>query len=154
LISGGADVTASHQTFATVRVVKFQEMEYNVPAEHFAACLRAIKTCIEDKQLTTHFPIECRFVAADDILLSPAYQRASGYIAVHQFKGMPHTEYFAEIEAIFRKYNGRPHWGKLHTRTRDELQTLYPCWDEFMAIRAQLDPNGMFVNEYLRPYVG
>lgn len=153
LISGGQDMTASHETFATVRLVKFQEMEYNIPAEHFTACLTEIKACINENRINVLFPLECRFVAADDILLSPAYQRASAYIAVHQFRGMPHEPYFAQLEAIFRKYDGRPHWGKLHTRTRDDLRALYPCWDEFMQLRARLDPQGMFVNSYLRPYI-
>jgi len=154
LISDGHDVTASHDTFATVRMVKFQEMEYNIPAEHFVACLREIQACIHDNEIQVHFPIECRFVASDDIPLSPAYQRESAYIAVHMFKGMPYRDYFDRVEAIFRKYDGRPHWGKMHTRTADELRQLYTCWDDFMRLRAQLDPNGMFVNAYLRDYIG
>jgi len=153
LVSGGQDVTASHETFATLRLVKFQEMEYNIPAEHFVRCLQEIKACISANRITVVFPVECRFVAADDIPLSPAYQRPSAYIAVHQFKGMPHEAYFAQVEAIFRAYGGRPHWGKLHTCTVDELRTLYPCWEPFMKLRAQLDPDGLFVNSYLRPYV-
>jgi len=153
LVSDGHDVTASHDTFATVRLVKFNEMEYNIPAEHFVDCLREIKQCITDHNIHVLFPIECRFVAADDIWLSPAYQREAAYIAVHRFKGAPHEDYFEEMETIFRKYNGRPHWGKLHTRTVDEMQVLYPQWDAFLAIRAQLDPDGLFVNDYLRPYI-
>lgn len=153
LISGGHDVTASHETFATLRLVKFQEMEYNIPAEAFVNCLNAIKACISDNRIAVVFPVECRFVAADDLPLSPAYQRASAYIAVHQFKGMPHEAYFAQVEAIFRHYGGRPHWGKLHTCTVDDLRELYPGWEQFMNIRAQLDPDGMFVNAYLRPYL-
>lgn len=153
LMSNGADMTASHETFATVRLVKFQEMEYNIPAEHFKDCLLEIKACITDNDIQVHFPIECRFVAQDDMMLSPAYQRESAYIAVHMFKGMPYKDYFAKVEAIFRKYEGRPHWGKLHTRTADELHALYPCWDRFMTIREQLDPDGIFLNDYLRAFV-
>lgn len=149
LISSGHDVTASHETFATVRMVKFQEMEYNIPAEHFEACLQEIKACISDDKIRVHFPIECRFVAADDIPLSPAYQRESAYIAVHMFKGMPYKAYFDKMEAIFSKYQGRPHWGKMHTRTARNFRTLYPKWDEFMTLRKQLDPDGLFMNEYL-----
>lgn len=149
LISNGHDVTASHETFATVRLVKFQEMEYSIPAEHFEDCLREIKACISDDHIRVHFPVECRFVAADDIPLSPAYQREAAYIAVHMFKGMPYKDYFDKMEAIFGKYQGRPHWGKIHTRTAKDLRTLYPLWDEFMTIRKQLDPDGLFMNEYL-----
>ena len=153
LISDGHDVTASHDTFATVRLVKFQEMEYNIPAKHFVDCLRDIQACISENDIQVHFPIECRFVAPDDIPLSPAYQRESAYLAVHMYKGMPYRNYFDKVETIFRNYEGRPHWGKMHTRTADELRQLYACWDDFMQLRAQLDPNGMFVNAYLSDYV-
>ncbi len=153
LVSSGEDVTSSHETFATVRVVKFQEMEYNIPADHFVACLNEIKDCISKNNIEVHFPIECRFVASDDIPLSPAYQRESAYIAVHMFKGMAYQDYFAQIEAIFRRYKGRPHWGKMHTATADELSQRYPQWADFMQMRAQLDPDGLFLNDYLRAYV-
>lgn len=153
LISNGHDVTASHETFATVRMVKFQEMEYNIPAEYFATCLCAIKAAITRKNVEVHFPLECRFVAADDIPLSPSSQRESAYIAVHMFKGMPYRPYFDLIEDIFRAYAGRPHWGKLHTCTTVELRALYPQWDHFIDLRAQLDPDGCFLNDYLRSHI-
>src|SRR5204863_4602306 len=72
LISGGRDVNYSHKIFATPRLVKFQEMEYSVPAENLTAALRALDTCIRRKRFLVHFPVECRFVRADDIYLSQA----------------------------------------------------------------------------------
>jgi FAD/FMN-containing dehydrogenase len=125
-------------------------MEYNIPAEHMQAAMRDIQACIEKQQFAVHFPIECRYVRADDIWLSPAYQRESAYIAVHMYKGMSYRAYFSAIEEIFKRYQGRPHWGKLHTRTAAELSTLYPRWHDFQRIRAELDPQGMFLNGYLR----
>jgi FAD-linked oxidoreductase len=144
------EIDYSHRLFATPRMVRFQEMEYNLPAEHFTSALREIQACIDEHQFRVHFPIECRFVKADDIWLSPAYQRDSAYIAVHMYRGMPYRDYFDHIEAIFRRYHGRPHWGKLHTRTAKELATLYPKWEDFRRIRRSLDPGGLFLNNYLR----
>ena len=144
------EVDYSHRLFATPRMVRFQEMEYNIPAEHFESVIREIRECIEQQQFAVHFPIECRFVLADDIWLSPAYQRDSAYIAVHMYRGMPYRSYFYHIEQIFRRYQGRPHWGKIHTQTAESLATLYPRWDDFRRIRAELDPDGMFLNSYLR----
>ena len=43
---------------------------------------------------------------------------------------------------------GRPHWGKLHFQTADILKTRYPKWDKFQKVRARLDPNGVFSNDY------
>jgi FAD/FMN-containing dehydrogenase len=53
-------------------------------------------------------------------------------------------------EEIFKRYAGRPHWGKLHTRTADELRPLYPEWDRFQDVRRRWDPNGVFMNDYVR----
>ncbi|HEX6779786.1 MAG TPA: D-arabinono-1,4-lactone oxidase, partial [Ktedonobacterales bacterium] len=112
--------------------------------------LAEIQACIEQHQFAVHFPIECRFVHSDDIWLSPAYQRESAYVAVHMYRGMAYQEYFQQLETIFRRYQGRPHWGKMHTRTAEELAGLYPHWHDFRRIRAALDPQGLFLNDYLR----
>ena len=140
----------SHRLFATPRMVRFNEMEYNIPMEHTNNVIAEIQQCIEKHQFAVNFPVECRFVHADDIWLSPSYQRASAYIAVHMYRGMPYREYFYYIEEIFKRYQGRPHWGKLHTRTCAELAELYPCWDDFQRVRVSLDPQGVFLNKYLR----
>src|SRR5258708_32776047 len=122
-------------------------MEYNIPAEHTSAVITEIQECIEQHQFKVNFPLECRFVRADDIWLSPAYQRDSAYIAVHMYRGMAYREYFDRVEAIFRRYQGRPHWGKMHTRTASELAALYPRWHDFRRVRATLDPAGGFLND-------
>jgi len=154
LVSEGTRVGPSHRIFATPRLVRFQEMEYAVPAEHGADCLREIRRYVDDKKVPVHFPVEFRFVKGDDIWLSPAYGRDSAYIAVHQYRGMPYQEYFDGVEAIFRNHGGRPHWGKLHTRTATELAPLYPMWDRFHDVRRRVDPRGLFLNEYLRALFG
>ncbi len=154
LISGGSDVNYSHKIFATPRLVKFQEMEYSLPAANLVAALRAIDACIRRQRFLVHFPIECRFVRADDIDLSPATGRDSAYIAVHMYKGMAYRAYFDAVEAILRAYGVRPHWGKMHSLTARELRPLYPRWDDFQAVRRRLDPDGLFLNPYLRTIFG
>jgi len=144
------EVNYSHLIYSTPRMVRFNEMEYNIPAEHARAVMQEIEECINRYQFEVNFPLEFRFVLADDIWLSPAYQRESAYIAVHMYRGMPYQSYFQHIEEIFKRYQGRPHWGKMHTRTAQELAALYPRWLDFQRIRAQLDPQGMFLNDYLR----
>jgi len=95
-------------------------------------------------------PIEFRTVAADDVWLSPFYRRASATIAVHQFHRVDTTGLFSACEAIFRSYEGRPHWGKRHTRDAKEVEALYPKYGEFLAIRRRVDPTNKFLNAYLR----
>lgn len=149
-VSTGIDVNYSNKIYATPRLVKFQEMEYNLPVEKGIEVLKEMRDSINKNKFRVHFPIEVRFVKGDDMYLSPAYQRDSIYIAVHMYKGMEYKTYFDAMETIFKKYNGRPHWGKMHTRTANELSQLYPMWNKFQEIRNQLDPNGLFMNDYLK----
>jgi len=140
----------SYELFATPRLVKFREIEYCIPLYHFKSALQEIRKCIEAKQHQVHFPIECRTVKADDIWLSPSYQRDSAYIAFHMYKGMPYEEYFQDMESIMKKYEGRPHWGKMHNQSKEELLSLYPKLPEFLTIRNELDPQGIFLNDYMK----
>jgi L-gulonolactone oxidase len=89
-------------------------------------------------------------VAADDAWLSPAFGRDSVAISIHQDGRFPFRDFFADVEGIFREAGGRPHWGKIHTRSAAELRTLYPRWDDFLALREARDPRGRFLNQYLR----
>lgn len=153
-IADASGVSHAHTVFASARLVKFQEMEYNLPADAFPAALADLDAMIRRERIRVHFPVECRFVRGDDINLSPAYGRDSAYIAVHMFKGMPYQRYFELAEQIFLGYGGRPHWGKMHTRTAATLAPLYPQWDAFQQQRAACDPNGLFTTPYLASILG
>ena len=70
------------------------------------------------------------------------------------FKGCEYGDYFAAVEDILRKYEGRPHWGKLHYLDASALSGLYPEYQRFIEVRNQLDPEGVFTNDYLRRVLG
>jgi FAD-linked oxidoreductase len=140
----------SHEIFPSPRPVRFNEMEYAVPLERGADCIREIVAEIRRNKINTGFPLEFRTVAADDIWLSPFYGRDSATIAVHQYYKVDTDRLFDACEAIFRSYDGRPHWGKRHTRSRDELIVLYPAFERFCSLRRELDPRGKFLNSYLK----
>jgi len=150
LMPNAATARWSHEIFPSPRPVRFNEMEYAVPFERGADCIREIVAEIRKKRINTGFPLEYRSVAADDMWLSPFYRRESATIAVHQYHKVETTPLFSACEAIFRTHEGRPHWGKLHTRSRDELANLYPAFERFCSLRRELDPNGKFLNSYLR----
>ncbi|MET7769542.1 D-arabinono-1,4-lactone oxidase [Nocardia sp. NPDC005366] len=145
-------VDRSYRVFASPRLFRFTEMEYAVPRAHSAAAIREIKELA--KKFDTAMPIEVRWVAPDDAFLSPAGGRDTCYIAVHQYRGMEWEPYFRACEAVFDKYEGRPHWGKRHFQTAETLRDRYPDWDRFAAVRRRLDPNGLFANRYLDRVLG
>jgi L-gulonolactone oxidase len=144
----------SNEIFPNPRWVRFNEMEYAVPAERGPEVFLEIKRFIEDEQLDVLFPIEYRYVRGDDIPLSPFYQRDSAVLSCHVFKGKPFERYFRGAEQIFLKYGGRPHWGKMHQLDGAQLRALYPEWDAFHQMRQRLDPQGLFISPYLERTFG
>lgn len=147
-------VQASHEIYATTRLVRFNETEVSIPAEHLSEVITAIRELFARERFATNFPLELRFVAADDIPLSPAYGRASAYIAAHMYKGMPYAKYFDALTEIFDHYAGRPHWGKMHNKHASDFEQLYPEWQAFQKVRQQLDPSGLFMSPYMRQVLG
>ena len=107
-------VDRSDKVFTSPRLVRFFEMEYAVPREAVPEALNRVRALVERLNVPVSFPVEVRVVAADDIPLSTAYGRATGYIAVHVYRGTPYDQYFQGVEAIMNDYQGRPHWGKMH----------------------------------------
>jgi len=143
-----------YKVFTSPRRVRFVEMEYAVPREALVDTLRELKAMVDRSGLRISFPVEVRTAPADDITLSTASGRDSGYIAVHMFRGTPYQEYFTAAERILMAHEGRPHWGKIHTRDAEYFARVYPRFDEFTELRDRLDPERLFGNDYLRRVLG
>lgn len=52
------------------------------------------------------------------------------------------------------RHGGRPHWAKEHSLRAPQLRPLYARWEDFMRVRQALDPDGVFLNDYLRELLG
>lgn len=140
----------SYDVFSNLRDIRFNEMEYSIPAELGPQCLKEILTTIKEKNIDIIFPLEYRYVKGDDIWLSPFYGRDSCSISCHNFHDLDYKKYFALIEPILLKYEGRPHWGKINTLNHSELIARFPKMKDFLEIRKEIDPEGKFLNSYLK----
>ncbi|GAA1960496.1 D-arabinono-1,4-lactone oxidase [Nocardioides panacihumi] len=145
---------AAHRVFTTERRVVFREMEYAVPRADGLAVLAECRRLVEASDLRISFPVELRVAAADDVPLSTAHGRDSFYLAFHTHRAAPHEEYFALMEPVLRAAGGRPHWGKVHTRSRADLEPAYERFGDFLAMRDRLDPHRVFANPYLERVLG
>ncbi|MET9081652.1 D-arabinono-1,4-lactone oxidase [Streptomyces sp. NPDC004237] len=143
-----------YKVFTSPRRVRFVEMEYAVPREALVDTLRELRAMVDRSGLRVNFPVEVRTAPADDIALSTASARDSAYVAVHMFRGTPYQAYFTAAERIFTAHEGRPHWGKVHTRDAEYFAEVYPRFGEFTALRDRLDPDRLFQNDYLRRVLG
>jgi FAD-linked oxidoreductase len=154
-LTGNREYTdASTGVFVQNRNVRFKEMEYALPAENVRPAFEAMRALIDERGWKISFPVEVRFAAADDLWMSTAYGRESGYIAVHRYWREDHTEYFEAVEQIMLSFGGRPHWGKMHTLDASILRDRYPKFDDFTALRDRLDPDRRFQNDYLARVLG
>jgi xylitol oxidase len=92
---------------------------------------------------------ELRTIAADDLWLSPHQGRDSAALHFTWYRRQGEvTAVLAEIEAALAPFAPRPHWGKLFTAPVAQL----PGHAQFRALREQLDPRGVFANEWLREH--
>ena len=149
-MSASERAAPAYRIFPSERPTKFEEMEYEIPAERGAAALRAAMAEVRRRKLPIIFPFEYRTVAADDIWLSPMSGRDCISISFHQYAKMEWREAFAVIEAVFAAHGGRPHWAKRHTLTSDDVLRLYPQAGRWGEVRKQWDPEAKFLNAHLR----
>ncbi|KAF9192766.1 hypothetical protein BGZ51_004934 [Haplosporangium sp. Z 767] len=130
------------------------QVESGVGIDSNEGSAHEIKTVKKETALKVHFPIEIRFVKKDDVWLSPAYGVDSCYIGIIMYrpygKPVPYKRFWAGFEQIMASFEGRPHWAKAHSVTYEGLVHSYPKMEAFSEIRQKLDPEGMFLNNYLR----
>lgn len=128
-----------------------REFEYAIPAEKAPEALRGLRTIFDEGDVSTTLPVEVRYVAKDQSLLSPARGGDVCYIGVSTQPNA--NEVYSRVEPLMKDLGGRPHWGKHFSLRRSELEAMYPdSLDKFRKLRKQLDPKGVFSNSLIRQY--
>ena len=147
----GRRVDRCYRIFPMVYDPNFHELEYFVPIERAPDALEAMRTLMLASQPDAIYPLEVRTVGADDAFLSPQYQTSTVVISVSGTPGTDYWAYLRSVDSLLADFDARVHWGKLHFLTPERLHELYPRADDFIALRRRLDPEGMFLNDHLRP---
>jgi hypothetical protein len=92
-----------------------------------------------------------------DFWMSPAYQRDVVKVDPFWFgynRGDPDVLYFPQYWDVLKRFNYRLHWGKSLSGDVGYLKAQYPRWDDFMALREQMDPHQVFLTDYWRRHLG
>lgn len=150
LVSEANRTSISYEVFPSPRNVKFVEAEYAIPIDQFTACMEEVDAMFKRKQFDVHFPIECRTTAGEAGYLSPTQGQASAFVAFHMYKGMDESRYFDWVHDMMKKYNRRPHWGKMNRYDRSNIDTFYPNAEKFNAVRKTQDPHNIFLTSYFK----
>ena len=147
----GHRLDRSYRIYAEEYDPTFVEMEYMIPFARAREALSAFQKLINDDFLEYGWAVfEARFVAADDVMLSPMYGTPVLVVAVGENPDEEKFEFMRSFEKVAQSFGGRPHWGKLHFLSKQQVRAMYPRYDDFVAIRRQFDPDGLFLNEHLR----
>ena len=125
------------------------QSEYFVPHDKGYAAILAVEELRD--QITPHlFITELRTVAADDLWISPCYQRPSMTIHFTWKPEWPEVKKVLPlIEEKLAPFGGRPHWAKLFTMQPASLRAQYAKMRDYQALLAQYDPTGKFRNEFI-----
>jgi xylitol oxidase len=129
------------------------QTEYLMPIEHALEAIRAVRG-LGDRISPLLQVTEIRTIAADDLWLSPSFQRDS--LAIHFTwlkKPEPVLALLPEIEAALAPFSPRPHWGKIASIPREQLEVSFEKLGEFRNLVSQIDPDGKFRNRYLNEKV-
>ena len=153
--------------------------EWAIPFDNAKACLTELDQWLKQERadphgLRPHCPVEVRFTSADDIWLSPSNNQRTCWIGIIQYRydqetkvvssllttchrpygyNVPYRQYFKRFEDIMSRHQGRPHWAKAHSLGPDDLRKLYPRFDDFVQIVHEVDPQGIFHNEYIGRHI-
>lgn len=141
-------IGTSWQLLSNERNFRFNEMEYHLPVDTAFEAMAELVHAIEKANTDVFFPIECRQTAGDDAWLSPFEGGPRVSIAVHAGYRDDYKWFYEIAEPIFRRYGGRPHWGKMHSLVASDLHDLYPNFQHFLDVRKTLDPKGRFLNAH------
>ncbi|UCG23489.1 MAG: FAD-binding protein [Chloroflexota bacterium] len=130
-------------------IPKHQETEYAIPVEYAAEAIDRLRKIVLGADYRVNFIVEVRFVAADDIPMSPTNGRDSCYIGPYVANEKWAAPYFADFEEMIGDYAGRPHWGKSFSLAGKAIRALYPAYDDFNHLRQPCDPHGLFRNSFV-----
>lgn len=146
------DITGtSYEIIPNDRHLHFEEMEYMLPFSTGLEVFRQVRERVKTRhRATVGWRVLVRTIAPDDAMLSNTGNRETMTIALLQNNTLPYREYFRDMEPLFREAGGLPHWGKKHSLHGEELAELYPEWEDFRRVRREMDPDGVFLNDYLR----
>ena len=115
----GERIDWSARVLPSVRELRFNEMEYSVPAaagpELLPRAARAHAHALARRRLADRVPHARRRTRRGSRRRTAATTVA---ISLHQDARLDPDAFFADCEPIFVEHAGRPHWGKLHTRRR------------------------------------
>ncbi|WP_328814256.1 D-arabinono-1,4-lactone oxidase [Rhodococcus sp. NBC_00297] len=128
------------------------ELEYMVDRRDSRAAFLALRSLMQESFPDEMSPVQVRWQKADEAFLSAQYRRDTVSLSV---SSKPDRRTFLPaVDECLRQWDVRPHWGKQHFSTPDQIRQSFPMLDSFLTIRKSFDPEGVFLNDYFKYLFG
>ncbi|WP_437492243.1 D-arabinono-1,4-lactone oxidase [Sorangium sp. So ce1014] len=139
-----------------------------IPVEKTADVMRALKTWYDGGgdaatayQHAGSFSCELYAARKSEFWMSPSYGADVFRVDVFWFalNGGDLNDFYKPFWELLKPFGFRPHWGKFAPPPSsgswvDYYRQNFPRFDDFIALRAKLDPQQIFVNDYWRANLG
>lgn len=140
-------VGVSTLMLSTPMPFRHRETECAVPMTRAGEAVERTLHAIERDRLVVNFPLEIRFVRADQGWMSPAHGADTCQIGAYCW-GPRSPAYFEAFWREMRALDARPHWGKEMDHSDEEVRALWPRAQDFLALRDELDPERVFASAF------
>lgn len=150
----GERVAEYERIFSLAMPPVHREAEYGIPIEQAGPMLVALRDEIDRRGLRVNFITELRFMAADNSWLSPAYGRPSCQFGAYTCENADRERFFQAFHELALQHGPRPHWGKTSLLDHATLRENLPRMSDFLKLRRELDPAGVFINDFTRRVFG
>ena len=128
------------------------QSEFFVDAEDGDAAFDALRSVSADFSGRL-MVAEIRAIAADEMWMSPHYQRASVGFHFTWLAGN-NDDVVQTVQRALEPFAPRPHWGKFFDARFFDPSTAYEMFDDFVEMTVRLDPHGVFRNSWWRRVIG
>jgi FAD/FMN-containing dehydrogenase len=128
--------------------------EYGLPVvdNSHKKALQEFRDTLEHSKHKIHFPVDLRYAGAESSWLSPSYNQDTFYMGmcVREYRKKEVHSSMQLLFDVMKKYHARPNWGKLSDLSKAALEEKYPRMNDFRELRNSLDPERVFLNEFMR----
>lgn len=150
LPSGQSDFVFTHLEGSDYDPIPLPNMEIAIPYSQASAAIAVIRNHFQKTQKYPNIHVHFRCSAEEDLWLSPSYKQT---ICWFDFWEYPYSgEFFKEMVELLKPFNFRSHWGKQIMVDQEYLKQQYEKWNDFVRLRQEWDPDGMFSNPLLEKY--
>ncbi|MFB0584802.1 D-arabinono-1,4-lactone oxidase [Aeromonas salmonicida] len=129
--------------------------EVAVPLHRMNEALETLQAWQQANPGVLHYPFILRCTGPSEAWLSAAYDKSVCWVGFLVYLAADGTfvngsmKQMRELQQLLVPLGGIPHFGKHLAMDLYDFPALLPRWNDFVALKAELDPHGRFENRWL-----